>query len=276
MLLNPVHMEFKEMPLEAKADETFFDLVVKGAKVFSNGQPKTVERVSIYASMPLTPEDPKEIRLYASFSRAKPKYLSVTLTYDKDQQIPEWGLYNLIATVASSRYVLRARQNIAGWSPEKFLEEEPARIRIDSPLDWGFADVDLPKSANWIDTDQLCDFLGRLGLRYSRGENLRVKSLKLSRTETTSILSAYNFLIKSGFNVELSTGSYPEVTVKNEHDKQSVSYSICSMLGISKGMADSIQWLTEKQLSFSGHQKPYVLYERYSELKNKGMKIDYD
>ncbi len=264
------------MPLEAKADETFFDLVVKGSKAFSNGKPQTVERVSIYASMPLTPKEPKEIRLYAAFSRAKPKYLSVTLTYDKDQQIPEWGLYNVISTVASSRYKLTARQNTAGWAPEKFLEEEPARIRIDSPLDLGFADVDLPKSANWIDANQLCDFLGRLGLRYSRGENLRVKSLKLSRTEISSIFSAYKFLIKSGFNVELSTGSCPEVTVKNEHDKQSVSYSIHSMFGVSKSLADSIQWLTEKQLSFSGHQKPYVLYERFSELKNKGMKIDYD
>ncbi len=268
-------MEFKEIPLEAKAEETFFDLVVKGAKAFSDGKPQNVERVSIHSSSPVTPEDPDEIRLYAAFSRGKPKYISVTLTYDKDRQIPEWGLYNLIATIASSRYTLTARQSTVDWKPEKFLEDEPARIRIDSPLDWGFTDVDLPKSATWIDAEQLCDFLSRLGLRYSRGENLRVKTLKLSRTETTSILSAYKFLIKNGFEAELSTGSCPSVTVKKERDKQSVSYSIHSMLGVSKSLADSIQWLTEKQLSFSGHEKPYILYERYSELKNKGMKIDY-
>jgi hypothetical protein len=268
-------MEFKELPLEAKAEETFYDLVVKGAKIFSNGKPQTVERVSIYSSTPIFPEDPKEIRLYAAFSRAKPKYLSVTLTYDKEQKIPEWGVYNLVSTVASSSYTLTARQNTSSWTPEQFLETEPVRIRIQSPLDWGFADVDLPKSADWINADQLCDFIGKLGLRYSRGENLRVKPLKLSRTEITSIVSAYNFLVKSGFDAELSTGSCPSITIKNERDKLSISYSLHSMFGLSKSLSDSIQWLFEKQLSFSGHEKPYVLYERFSELKNKGMKIDY-
>ncbi len=252
-------MGFKEIPLEVNAEETFYDLLIKGAHAFSEGKIKTVERVSIYSSTFFTSEDPKEIRLYAAFSRAKPKYLSVTLTYDKDQQIPEWGLYNLVATVASSRYTLTARQNTSNWEPEKFLEQKPARIRIDSPLDLGFADVDLPKSANWIDAEQLCDFLDSLGLRYTRGENLRVKSLKLSRTDTSAVFSAYKFLIKNGFETELSTGSCPSITVKNEHDKQSVSYTLHSIFGVGKTLSDSIQWLVEKQLSFSGHGKPYAL-----------------
>lgn len=268
-------MDVKTIPLELAAEDTFYDIIMKGAHVFSKGKLAEVQHVSIDSTTAFRPEDP-QIDLYASFSRKKPKYISVELEYDKEHNIADRALHDVLVNIPSSRYKLRARQILNMGNIEERLAREPARVLIDAPFGWGFADVSLPKEANWIDTGLLIGILDNLGLKYKQDDHLKVKSLKFRGTSLHNLISTYGFFAKNNFETELVLEMMPiTVTLKNEKDKQTLKYSLYSFFGVGKDFSDGLQKMFERHLSFTGNGRPFSLSERFSELKSKEMKIDY-
>ncbi len=266
-------MDVKIIPLELTAEDTFFDIIMKGAHIFSKGKMDQVKHVSIDSTIAFRPEDPQRIDLYASFSRKTPKYISVTLEYDKQHNIADSALHDVLVNIPSRRYKMTARQNL-NVSIEERLTREPARVRIDAPFEWGIADVSLPKEANWIDTGVLTGILDNLGLRYRQDDHLKVKALKFRWTPLNNLISAYEFFVKNNFETELVLELGPITAIlKNENEKQTLKYSLYSFFGVGKNFSDGFQKMFERHLSFTGSGRPFMLKEQFSELKSEG--VDY-
>lgn len=268
-------MDIKTTPLELTTEDTFYDIIMKGAHAFSKGKMAEVQHVVIDSTTAFRPEDPQEIDLYASFTRKKPKYISVTFEYDKEHNISDRALHDVLVYIPSTRYKLYARQKL-NVSLDEMVYKEPARIRIDAPFEWGITDVSLPKEANWIDVGLLTGILDTLGLRYKQDDHLKVKLWKFRWTPLQNLISTYEFFVKNNFETELVLEMGPiTATLKNEKDKQTLKYSICSFLGIGKDLSDGLQNTFERHLSFTASGRPFTLKDQFSELKSKGMKIDY-
>jgi hypothetical protein len=267
-------MKMDNLPIETTADDTFYDIAVKGLKTASEKQ-SGIERIVLTSKTGFKPTDPHEIFLHSSFRNGKPKFLSASMYYE--DKISTNTLTNLLISIPDKRYEIDARQSIKGWTLEKLQSEKPAYVKIEAPFNLGFVDVSLPEKANWIDAAQIRELFDSLGIRYAQKEYLAIKPFKWRTTHFGNLVSAYEFFTNRNFNTKLEVKTFSlSASIENKEDGHRLHYSLHSFFGLSKSFADSVQWLFEKHLSFNGNGRQYFLEQSMIESKNKGMKIDYD
>jgi len=268
-------MKMDNLPIDTTADDTFYDIAIKGLKTASKEKQSDIERIVLTSKTGFKPTDPHEIFLHSSFRNCKPKFLSASMFYE--DKISTETLTNLLISIPDKTYEIDARQSIKGWTLEKLQSEKPAYVKIEAPFGWGFTDVSLPEKANWIDAAQIRELFDSLGIRYAQKEYFAIKPFKWRTTHFGNLVSAYEFFTSRNFDTKLEVKTFTiSASIEKKNDTHRVHYSLYSLFGLSKDFADSVQGLFEKHLSFNGNGRQYSLEQSMVESKKKGMKIDYD
>jgi len=267
-------MEVQE--LQTTSEDTLYDILLEGAKAFSEGKPKKIEYVSVVTTTNFGQQDPNRIMMFGTFGKRGPRTVSVDVEYPSSHEIPDEALLQMFAHFPRKQFKIYVNQSIEGWSMDRILSDRPVMLTITSPIGWGFVESSLPKKANWIDASMLTGILKELGIRYSQDESLIIKSFKYKSTSYDAIISACEFFKNHKFKTELTLGSDgTEIKIKQDGNTQNIEYRIFAVSGVKKRKADNLQEVFEKYLTFTASGRNYEIRKDLSELKEKGMKIDY-